>query len=362
MDSYRAQVQNIQQSVQDFVLFSVEKNCGIITLNRPQALNALHKDMMTSIRQQLIDWREDPNVLMVLVHSKEGKAFCSGGDLRFVYEMLQVKNFQVLEDLFRTEYTLNYIIRTYPKPYVAVVDGIVMGGGMGLSVNGALRITGEKTIAAMPETNIGFFPDVGATTFLNQCPGSVGLYLGLTANHIKYQDALYANFFDSHCPSPRLDDLKAALINAEDKTHIGLKALAQSYEEVPPHGHLYENRLAIEQHFNHKTLGEIFSSLESDSSDFSLHTLNILGHRSPRSLAVAFQQLTRGKTLSAAQGIQMEFHLSQNFLNNPDFFEGIRAAIIDKDRTPHWAEKTIQDVEQKKVDGYFTTDLKDLDL
>lgn len=362
MNFQRAKLQKNSPLLTAFVEFSVQKNCGVITLNRPEALNALNKDMMTSIRYQLLEWRNDPSVLMVMVHTLDDKAFCSGGDLRFVYEMLSKKEFTVLEDLFRTEYSLNYIIRSYPKPYIAVVDGIVMGGGMGLSVNGALRITGEKTIAAMPETNIGFFPDVGATVFLNECPGFVGLYLGLTANHIKYQDALYANFFDFFCPSSSLEILKKALINSKDKTLAGLKKLTTTFAEPSPRGHLYENRLEIDNHFGRKGLDEIIQSLEAHPGDFSKHTLNILAHRSPRSLAVTFQQLIRGKKLTPQEAMQMEFRLSQNFLHNPDFFEGIRAAIIDKDRKPIWFEKTVQEISQKKVDGYFTTDLTDLEI
>ncbi len=342
-------------SHQQHVLFSIKKNIGFIKLNRPKALNALNPGMMASIRQRLLQWRDNTDVHAIIVHSNCERAFCAGGDLKAVHKAGTQKQFDSLDNLFREEYLLNHVIKTFPKPYISFVDGIAMGGGIGLFVHGSYRLLSEKTIAAMPETNIGFFPDVGATYFLNQAPGALGLYLGLTGNKFQVGDALYTNIGTHYVPHEKQADLLKDIKVLEPKNLESLNTLIQSYEEPHPKSFLQENETEINALFQSETLDGIFKNLESASSDFATETLETLKKRSPTSLAVTFEQLKRGKTMTCfADIMSLEFDLSQNFVQHPDFFEGIRAAVIDKDCSPQWSPKNLRDISKNDVETYFT--------
>ena len=341
-------------SHQQHVLFSIKKNIGFIKLNRPEALNALNPGMMASIRQRLIHWSENQDVHGVVVHSNSERAFCAGGDLKAVYNAGTKKQFEYLDNLFREEYLLNHLIHTYPKPYISFIDGIVMGGGAGLSVHGSHRLMSEKTLAAMPETNIGYFPDVGASYFLNQAPGNLGLYLGLTGNHIQLGDALYAKMGTHYIPQEKQADLLQELKTLKHKTPETIEALVNTFKEPAPDSSLQEKQEEIDTLFTGTTLKDILKNLDQASSEFAKETLETLKKRSPTSLAITFEQLKRAKDMTDfAEIMSMEFNLSQNFVQKHDFFEGIRSVVIDKDHAPKWSPDSLDKISAADVDAYF---------
>ncbi len=336
------------------VIFSISHNIGFIELNRPKALNALNQPMMTAIAQQLLAWKSDTSVQAVVVHSNSPRAFCAGGDLRAVYEAGTQGHLEHLELLFREEYSLNYIIKTYPKPYISFIDGIAMGGGIGLSVHGSHRLVSENVLIAMPETNIGYFPDVGATHFLNQAPGKIGLYLALTGNHIKVADALYARIGTHYIPHEKQGRVFDELKKLPAKDHDAIDNFLGLYEERHPESPLSKKEKEINMLFSTTTIGGIFNRLKTNSDAFAQGILETLKQRSPTSLAVTFEQMNRWKTLNNfAEVMSMEFDMSQHFVKQPDFFEGIRSVIIDKDHAPKWRPSDLKEVTKEQVVAYF---------
>lgn len=345
---------SLSKSHQQYILFSIKKNIGFIKLNRPEALNALNPGMMASIRQRLLQWRDHKDVHAIIVHSNCERAFCAGGDLKAVYKAGTQKQFDFLDNLFREEYLLNHVIKTLSKPYISFVDGIVMGGGIGLMVHGSHRLLSEKTTAAMPETNIGFFPDVGASYFFNQSPGKMGLYLALTGNQFDVGDALYAQIGTHYIPHDKQADLMNEIKSLEHKNRGALDTLIHSYAEPNPTGSLQENEKEMNTLFDAETLSEIFKNLDASSSAFAKETLDTLNKRSPTSLAVTFEQLKRAQAIEHfADIMSLEFDLSQTFVRQHDFFEGIRAAVIDKDRSPTWSPKNLGEISQEDIEAYF---------
>lgn len=346
--------EKILQTHQQHLLFSIKKNIGFIKLNRPEAFNALTPGMMASLRQRLMQWRDNDDVQAVIVHTDCEKAFCAGGDLKAVHKAGSHEKFDVLETLFREEYQLTHVIKTFPKPYISFVDGIIMGGGVGLSAHGSHCLMSEKTLAAMPETNIGYFPDVGVIHFLNQVPGYVGLYVALTGNHLKVSDALYAGFGTHYVPHEKQADLLAALKALKHKTAENIDQVVEEAAETAPESSLQKYEREINELFASETLEGIFENLESSSSDFAKETLEALKKCSPTSLAVTIEQLKRGKDLSNfADIMSMEFDLSQSFVRQPDFMEGIRAAVLDKDCAPKWSPSSLNDVSSEDVEACF---------
>jgi len=347
-------LEQMQEMTQQDVLFSISHKIGFIELNRQRALNALNQPMMTAIAQQLLAWKSDGAVQAVVVHSNSPRAFCAGGDLRAVYEAGTQGHLEHLDHLFREEYILNHIIKTYPKPYISFMDGIAMGGGIGLSVHGSHRLMSENVLVAMPETNIGYFPDVGATHFLNQAPGKVGLYLALTGNHIKVADALYARIGTHYIPHEKQAQVFDELKKLPCKDHSAIDTFLKLYDEPRPESPLARQKEEIDQLFTATTIGGIFSQLKASSSEFSQGVFEILKKRSPTSLAVAFEQMNRWKTLNDfSEVMSMEFDMSQRFIKAPDFFEGIRAVIIDKDHAPKWSPADLKEVTKEQVAMYF---------
>lgn len=326
------------------IMAEKKKGKGWITLNRPHALNALSLPMIKDLHDLFYLWNKDPDMTEIIIQG-EGKAFCAGGDLKSVYQAQYCdKNF--LEAIFRIEYTANLRLKNLSKPYVALLQGYVMGGGMGASVHGSHRIATDSTCMAMPETKIGYFPDVGASYFLNQCPGFTGLYLGLTGKSIDASDALYVGWATHYVPLKHWDSLKK--IVADDTIE---KALYLS-EPLEP-SWLQNHRKDIDDHFSHPSLEEIFDSLKTSSTAFAQETLHLLNKRCPLSLKITFRQLKESKGKSFEAIMRKEYALSQVFVENQDFFEGIRAVIIDKDHVPHWQHKTIYDVKEEDIDLFF---------
>ncbi|MBA3812927.1 MAG: enoyl-CoA hydratase/isomerase family protein [Alphaproteobacteria bacterium] len=325
-----------------------QNGIGWITLNRPEALNALSLAMIRDMTQLLKTWETDPSITTVLIQGAGGKAFCAGGDVRAVYEAQKAGDVATCDTFFREEYTLNTFIHSSPKPYVALIDGLALGGGLGVSVNGSHRIVSERALLAMPETGIGFFPDVGGTTFLTRGPSPVGLYVGLTGTPLKARDALWFGLATHFVRSSNLPSLKAELEHGGE-----LESLLSHYTQDPEEKGLLEtHREPIEAHFKKASLREIFEGLAEDPSPFAQNTLNILKTKSPTSLAVTFRQLRRPPR-SFVEGIKQEFRLSQRMVMNHDFREGIRAVLVDKDRLPRWKPLRIEELTEQDIDAFF---------
>lgn len=317
------------------VLANVSNNIGWLTLNRPDVLNALNLEMTDAIVDHLEKWQEDPTVHRVVIQGN-GRAFCAGGDLRQVYQAFQKKDQQLMERFFKHEYNLNRIIHYYPKPYIAILNGITMGGGMGLSIHGSYRIVTDNSLLAMPETGIGFFPDVGASHFLTRCPGSIGLYLGLTGTAIGPADALYSKLATHYLSSEYLPYFLEHLADLHTSKLMEDFLNLKRPEAPIPEGFLMAQRDIIDSCFNQPTLLAIFGALEQHSSSFAKETLACLKARSPLSLKLTFNLLKNAQKLNFHNAINEELKLSQKMIKESDFMEGIRAAVIDKDRNPQW--------------------------
>jgi len=331
------------------VLFSRDGVAGIITLNRPKALNALTLNMVRLIHPQLRAWAADEAVKLVIIEAAGEKAFSAGGDIRALYDWGRAGDPRVI-DFYREEYRLNHYIKHYPKPYIALMSGIDMGGGVGVSVNGSYRVATERLTFAMPETGIGLFPDVGGTYFLPRCPGAVGMYLGLTGERLKAADAIYAGIADIFVPSAHLAALKSHLA-AGKNFEISIRMFSTDAGEAP----LMAHRALIDRHFLKATMAEIIASLEADGGEWAAKVLATLASKSPTSLLVTHRQITAGASLDFAEAMKLEFRLTNRFMRGHDFYEGVRAIIIDKDQSPHWRPATLAGVRASDADAYFAS-------
>lgn len=339
------------------VLFRVEGKAGVITLNRPKALNALDLDMIRQIYRQLIQWRTDPSVGFILVEGAGERSFCAGGDIRSVYEARLRDDWDYMDHIFREEYQMNYLIGTYPKPYISFIHGICMGGGMGLSIHGSHRLITDNTIMAMPEAGIGFFTDIGASHFLNHCPGQVGICMGITGEKLTAADCLYAGLGTHYVPQDQWDLVKKSLLKAGG----GVDALKiiQSLNHVPHKqvdGEGIEaNQSLIDDVFTATTMEEIVENLEKIHTPKAHAWLKKIDTQSPTSMKIILALLhkTKGKSLKTC--LTTEFRVGQHFMGNYDFFEGVRALLIDKDNKPHWQPRRLSDVLVKDVKRYFAS-------
>jgi len=346
------------------VLFSQDGPVGRILLNRPKALNALDLVMVDMMMAQLKSWEQDPSVKVVVIEGAGEKAFCAGGDIRGLYDARQVDDEEMLDAFYRREYHLNHYIATYPKPYIALMDGITMGGGVGVSVHGRFRIVTERTLFAMPETGIGFFPDVGGGYFLPRCPGQIGMYLGLTGARIKAADCLYAGLATHGAKSDALEVIKGALANAswEGDGFAVAEDILNKHETPFGSAPLSEIRTEIDHCFAGDSVVAIFEALQNASSAFGTETLEVLLRKSPTSLCISFEQIRQGGDMSLADVLNMEYRLSQRMVSKPDLFEGVRAVIVDKDHAPKWQHGDIGQVDPREVAEYFEKLPKDKEL
>jgi enoyl-CoA hydratase len=343
----------------DEVLFERLGRAGVITLNRPKALNALTLNMVDAMDAQLRSWRNDPTVEMVIVKGAGDRAFCAGGDIRALYDSGKAGTPYVI-DFYAREYRLNTLIKRYPKPYIALVNGIVMGGGVGVSVHGSVRVCGEGTMFAMPETGIGLFPDVGGTFFLPRCPGEIGMYLALTGARLDVTDASYTGIATHVVPQAQHEALLADLCNGQDALERVLARHAVRSQNKPKLEGLQQ---AINLHFAAASVEEIMASLETGKSLFEEQTVKSLKGKSPTSLKVAFRQVREGAKLGFEDCMRLEFRLTNRFMRGHDFYEGVRAVIIDKDNAPKWDPPSIDLVRARDVDRYFSPlEGGDLDL
>ena len=343
------------------VAIEVRGNVGLVTLNRPQALNALSLAMIRDISAALLAWRDEPSVSAIVVRGAtapgQGVAFCAGGDLRFCHQAALAGDPR-LEDFFTEEYTLDHLVHRYAKPVIALLDGIVMGGGMGIGQGASLRVVTERTKMAMPETRIGFFPDVGGGYFLSRCPGRVGEYLALTGQVIGASDAIALGLADFFVPADSLPALVEALGDQPMETTAIAKATVMACASTPPPQTLAEHRAAIDTHFAHADLATIVRSLEADTRPWAAQTLHTLLERSPLMLAVTLEQVRRGRRMSLPDDLRMERDLVRNCLHlrpaqRSETVEGIRALAIDKDRAPRWNPARIADVSSGDVAPFF---------
>jgi len=321
---------------------------GHITLNRPQALNALTRGMVRAISGALDAWENDASIKAVVVEGAGEKAFCAGGDIRLLWEQGTAGDHGSQLDFWREEYVLNVRIKNYPKPYVAVIDGIVMGGGVGVSLHGSHRIAGDGFAFAMPEVGIGFFPDVGATYFLPRLAGRTGTYLGLTGARAKAGDAVALGLAEAHVSRAQIPDLVAALEAGEAVD----AAVARFRSEAAP-GPIVQNRALIEAAFSASSVPEILARLSTDGSDFAKDAAKQMGQKAPLSLAVALRQMQVGATLSFEEAMRTEFRIVSRICRGVNFYEGVRATIIDKDQKPVWKPAHIEDVTETEVDAIF---------
>jgi enoyl-CoA hydratase/carnithine racemase len=343
------------------ILHEIRNRVAFITLNRPAALNALSLEMILELRDALCRFAGDSSVKAVLIRGAGEKAFCAGGDIRALYE--SYKNQDGLHhDFFALEYPVDYLLHSYPKPYLALMDGITMGGGMGLAQGSRMRIVGERTRMAMPEVAIGFFPDVGASYFLSRLPGSLGPYLALTGVQIRAADALYAELADVYLARPaveRLADELAALAWDGGDVRRSLADLLDRLAGDPGPAPLAALRSGIDAHFSAAGVPQLLASLASESrpeyAEWARQTLALLNTRSPTLLAVTLKQLRLGKTMSLAQCLRMEIGMAWQCFAQGDFIEGIRAVVIDKDNKPKWHPARIADVTDASVEAIFKT-------
>ncbi|OCT63927.1 hypothetical protein XELAEV_18045023mg [Xenopus laevis] len=332
---------------------------GVITLNRPKALNALNLGMIRQIYPQLKLWEEDPETYLVIIKGAGGKAFCAGGDIRAVTDAGKVGD-RLAQDFFREEYILNNAIGTCKKPYVAVIDGITMGGGVGLSVHGHFRVASEKTLFAMPETAIGLFPDVGGGYFLPRLTGKLGLYLALTGFRLKGSDVQKAGIATHFVESEKLSSLEQDLVAMKSPSKENVADVLDSYQKKSYAAQdkpfvLAENMDKINSLFSGNTVEEIMENLKGDGSSFAMKQLQTLSTMSPTSLKITFRQLKEGASMSLQEVLTMEYRLSQACMNGHDFYEGVRAVLIDKDQKAKWKPESLEEVTEDYIDSCFTS-------
>ena len=328
---------------------------AIVTLDRPQALNALTLEMTATLDERLAAWAGDDTVAAVVIRSAGGRAFCAGGDIRALYDASKRRD-PYVRDFYRTEYRLNHRIKSYRKPYIALIDGIVMGGGVGLSVHGSHRVVSERCQFAMPETGIGFFPDVGGSWFLPRCPGQLGTYLGLTGARIAAADALYCGAATHYVSSGDLARVADELARAVGKGDHGdiVNALLDRMAADPGVAPLAHQRGAIDRCFAGETVEEILLRLAGEKTAWADETIAVLQRKSPTSLKVTLRQLRLGARLSDfAAAMRMEFRMALQMVAAADFYEGVRAAVIDKDQAPRWQPPTLAEVSDAMVGRYF---------
>ncbi len=315
---------------------------GHIVLNRPRALNALDLEMIRACTRSLNEWRDDPHVHAVVIEGAGERAFCAGGDIRAVRQFHLENRPDQVEAFFAEEYALNYLIATYPKPYIALVDGICMGGGIGVSVHGTCRVASEGAVFAMPETAIGFFPDIGATYFLPRLPGRLGYYLALTGMRMTGADAVHAGLATHFVRREKLAALSHAL--AED----GVAVIAQFADPLPPFS-LDPHRGTIDAAFGCSEMTAIMAALESGDG-FAKETAATLRGMSPSSLVWSLKLLQRGEDRTLRDCLDMELRATRTLTPYREFIEGVRAMVVHKDRQPRWTPARLEDVDVPEIE------------
>ncbi|XP_043433244.1 3-hydroxyisobutyryl-CoA hydrolase, mitochondrial isoform X4 [Prionailurus bengalensis] len=362
---------------------------GVITLNRPKFLNALNLNMIRHIYPQLKNWEQDPETFLIIIKGAGGKAFCSGGDIRVISEAGRA-NQKITQDFFREEYRLNNAIGSCQKPYVALIHGITMGGGVGVSVHGQFRVATEKSLFAMPETAIGLFPDVGGGYFLPRLQGKLGYFLALTGFRLKGRDVYAAGIATHFVDSEKLGMLEEDLIALKSPSKENIADVLEAYHtkeprtkdqilqndalfrEIPRFGGAksqqqrtnskidQDKSFILEEHmdkinscFSANTVEQIIENLQQDGSSFALEQLKVINKMSPTSLKITLRQLMEGSSKTLQEVLIMEYRLSQACMGGHDFHEGVRAVLIDKDQSPKWKPANLKEVTEEDLNSYF---------
>lgn len=347
------------------VLFSEIKgsdaNLGVITLNRPQVLNSLNHNMVIAMYNQLKEWEHKADIKAVIIKAIEGRAFCAGGDIRSAYERGMARDAAALH-FFREEYQLNRLIFHFPKPYIALLDGVTMGGGVGISIHGSHRVATENLLFAMPETGIGFFPDVGGTYFLPGLPGKIGYYLGLTGARLASDDCVAIGIAQQKVNREQLTDLVNELATQpfSQDAHESVTNIINQFGQPVATSFLLDQQAILDACFSQHSMEDIMQALQESPNLLCIDAVTMLAKKSPTSLKVTLKALNEGKLLDFDACMDQEFTLASHFLQNHDFFEGIRALIIDKDQAPNWYPALLEDVTPAMVNSYFIPQREEL--
>ena len=338
----------------DEILSRVENGVGFVTLNRPKAINSLNQGMVNELSAVLAGWEQDAGIGAVVLSGAGERGLCAGGDVVAIYHSARA-NGVAARRFWHDEYLLNGQIGRFPKTYVALMDGIVMGGGVGLSAHGRHRVVTEKTKLAMPEVGLGFFPDVGGTFLLARSPSEVGTYFGLTGQTMNGPDAVYARFADAVVPSGKLAALREALIKLRAGVNSAeVKAAIDAFATGETAGPVAALQPQLDRWFAHDRMQDIVASLRRDGSDLAQATLKTLNEKSPRGMVVALKLLRLARASSSLEEcLVREYRAALEVFASDDFREGVRAAVIDKDRNPRWSPPRIEDVTPEMVVPYF---------
>ena len=342
------------------ILFERRGTAGVAILNRPQALNAVTHAMVRALAEQLATWADDAAVTRVLVTAAPGRAFSAGGDLRALYELGRAGRYDEALAYWWDEYRLNALIKHYRKPYVALIDGVVMGGGVGISIHGSHRVAGDAFTFAMPEVGIGFFPDVGATWLLPRLPGELGTYCALTGDRLDAADAMACGIASHRVQSAAFPDLVEGLCGA-----VAVDALLGAFAQPAGEGTLIRHRSAIDRLFAGDRVEEILARLEAETGphgDFARNIAATIRTKSPLSLKLALALLRRGRMLNFDECMRTEYRVVSRVVRAEDLYEGIRAVIIDKDQAPHWQPSALEAISEADVERHFAPLARELDL
>lgn len=336
------------------ILFHRENHLGIVTLNRPQALNALSLEMIDALQEQLLTWENDAHIAAVLVQANGEKAFCAGGDVRWLYQAGLEKDPRQLQ-FFQREYQLNYHIHCFKKPYIVLLNGLTMGGGVGISLHGSHPIATEHFSFAMPETGIGFFPDIGASYLLTRCPGFIGSYLALTGSKLNAEAAYSCKLVKALLPFHHLNAFVKELLHTDlsDQVHHRIDACVKKFSTSTLINPLHEQQKVIDSCFSLNTVEEIVAALEAHHDKWSQKTLEELKKKAPLSLKVTLAQMQKAKSLSLAECLELDLCLTKHFMKDADFYEGIRALLVDKDKNPRWKPSSLAEISLAKIANYF---------
>ena len=329
------------------VLFAREGILGRITLNRPKAMNALTFDMVTAIAAKVREWETDPDVETVMIEGAGERGLCAGGDIVSIYHDIRTDP-EAAGRFWADEYALNLAIAEYPKPYVAIMDGVVLGGGVGVSAHGSVRVVTERTKIGMPEVGIGFVPDVGGTYLLSRAPGELGTHAALTGGSFSGADAIELGLADHFVPSDRLNEFTEALVSMSAPD-----ALLRFATDAPPSA-LAAARDWIDECYDSDEPIDILGRLAASSIDDARATADVIRSKSPTAVAVTLESLRRAKTTATLEEVlETELRVGMRFVAGTDMAEGIRAQVIDKDRNPRWSPPTLAQVSRAEVDSYF---------
>jgi len=342
------------------IVFERCGHAGIITLNRPKALNAVTHAMVRALATQLDAWDRDAAVTRVILRAAGERAFSAGGDIRALYELGTAGRYDEALAFWRDEYILNAAIRNYRKPYVSLIDGIVMGGGVGISVNGAFRVAGDRFQFAMPEVGIGFFPDVGGTFILPRMPGELGTWCGLTGDRIKAADAMASHIATHRVASAQFAELTEALSGSAPVEAVLSAFVVRPEPQQLPRG-------AIDRLFIGTRVEDVLAALDAaaqggEDAEFAHATAANIRTKSPTSLKVALAQIRHGKAWSFAQCMRAEFRIVSRIVEGHDFYEGVRAVIVDKDNAPRWRPEALAAVSDAEVERHFAPIANELPL